>query len=492
MRRLRIVVVGAGVGGLAAAALLAREGHEVTVAEKNNNVGGRAGVLSRDGFTFDMGPTWYLMPEIFDRFYSHFGKKTSDFYNLLKLDPGYRVFFDDGVKVDISAELEENIRLFDGLEPNGGEKLRRFLAKCEELYNSISKTLYLDLDSPFSFLNPEILSQGIKINIFESVESYVKKWFQSDKARKLLLYSIGFIGTPPSKAPAFYAILNYVKLVQGVYMPEHGIRQVVDTLYGLAKQENVEFLLGHEVSKIEVTNSKAERVYLNDSSMKVDAVVVNADYAFFETRVLEPRYRTYDVDYWSKRMFTPSALIAYLGLDKKVENIIPHNVFLEKDWGENFYQIFDPRYAKWPEYASYYVHVPSKIDKTAAPPGGEAVFILIPVANGIEDDDKKRETLFNNVLRDLEQKTGENIHENIVFKQLFSIRDFSARYHAYRGSALGLAHTLGQTAFWRPVHRSKKVKNLYYTGQYTHPGIGVPMVLISAEIIRNKLRKELM
>ncbi|MEM4494423.1 MAG: phytoene desaturase family protein [Candidatus Caldarchaeum sp.] len=489
---MRIAVIGAGVGGLAAAALLARDGHEVAVVEKNENVGGRAGVFSRDGFTFDMGPTWYLMPEIFDRFYSHFGKKTSDFYNLLKLDPGYRVYFDDGVRLDISAELEENILLFDHLEPNGGEKLRRFLTKCEELYQSISKTLYLDLDSPLSFINPEILAQGIKINIFESVESYVKKWFQSDKARKLLLYSIGFIGTPPAKAPAFYAILNYVKLVQGVYMPEHGIRQVVDTLYRLAKQEGVEFLLGHEVKKIEVKNSRAERVHANGFSINVDAVVVNADYANFETKVLEPRYRTYDANYWNKRMFTPSALIAYVGVDKKIKNLIPHNIFLEKDWGENFYQIFDPRYAKWPEYASYYVHVPSKIDDTAAPAGGEAVFILIPVAYGIEDDDNKREVLFNNVLRDLEQKTGENIRENIVLKQFFSIRDFSTRYNAYKGSALGLAHTLSQTAFWRPRHRSKKVKNLYYSGQYTHPGIGVPMVLISAEIIRNKLRKEMM
>ncbi|MCS7136759.1 MAG: phytoene desaturase family protein, partial [Candidatus Caldarchaeum sp.] len=316
--------------------------------------------------------------------------------------------------------------------------------------------------------------------------------FTSDKARKILLYSVGFVGTPPAKSPAFYAILNYVKMVQGVYYPERGFRQVAETLYNIAKSLNVEFLLGHEVEKIEVVDGRARRVLFDGSSLEADAVVVNADYAYAETRLLDPRYRTYTPEYWSKRMFTPSALIAYLGLDGKVDSLVNHNVFLEKDWGENFYQIFDPRYAKWPEYASYYVHVPSKTDKTAAPKDGEAVFVLVPVGAGLEDGDEKREKLFNNVVKDLENKTGEEIGDRIVLKHFFSVRDFASRYNAHRGSALGLAHTLFQTAFWRPRHRSKKVKNLYYTGQYTHPGIGVPMVLISAEIVRRKISKELM
>ncbi|MDW8063823.1 MAG: phytoene desaturase family protein [Candidatus Caldarchaeum sp.] len=488
---MRTIVVGAGVGGLATAALLAKDGHEVTVVEKNENVGGRAGVFSRDGFTFDMGPTWYLMPELFDRFFAEFDRKTSDFYNLYRLDPSYRIFFDDGEIVDITPDLDENVRLFDRLEKDGGEKLRRFLDKCQDLYNSIIKTLYLDLDSPFSFFHREILSQGIKINIFESLDSYVKKQFSSDKARKILLYSVGFVGTPPAKSPAFYAILNYVKIVQGVYFPEKGFRQVAEALYNLAKSQGVEFLLGQEVRKIDVVDGRARRVLFDGSSLEADAVVVNADYAYAETKLLDPRYRTYSEDYWGKRMLTPSALIAYVGLDRKMDSLVNHNVFLEKDWGENFYQIFDPRYAKWPEYASYYVHVPSKTDKTAAPRDGEAVFILVPVGAGLEDGEDKREKLFNNVVRDLETKTGEKISDDIVLKQFFSVRDFANRYNAYKGSALGLAHTLRQTAFWRPRHRSKKVKNLYYTGQYTHPGIGVPMVLISAEIVRRKIAKEL-
>ncbi|MEM0440383.1 MAG: FAD-dependent oxidoreductase, partial [Candidatus Caldarchaeum sp.] len=278
---------------------------------------------------------------------------------------------------------------------------------------------------------------------------------------------------------------------QGVYMPERGLRQVPEALYSLARSQGVEFILGQEVKKIDVVDGKARRVVYDGSHVEADAVVVNADYAYAEKQFLEPRYRTYDESYWSRKMFTPSALIAYLGIDRKIDSLITHNVFLEKDWGENFYQIFDPRYAKWPEYASYYVHVPSKTDSTAAPKDGEAVFLLVPVGAGLADGEDKREKLFNNVVKDLENKTGEKIRDHIVLKHFFSVKDFTSRYNAYRGSALGLAHTLFQTAFWRPRHRSKKVKNLYYTGQYTHPGIGVPMVLVSADIIRRKIAKEL-
>lgn len=488
---MKIAVVGAGFGGLATAALLARDGHEVTVIEKNESVGGRASVYSSEGFNFDMGPTWYFLPNVFEKFFGEFGKKVSDYYTIHRLDPSYRVFFDDGTVIDIRAEFEENYRLFDSLEPNGGEKMRKFLAKCEELYNSILKTLYLDLDSQLSFFNREILSQGIKVNIFESIEKYVKKRFESDKIRKILLYSIGFVGTPPSKSPAFYSILNYIKIIQGVYYPEGGFRQVVKAVYDLARSQGVEFLLGHEVKKIEVIDGKARYVHANGTSIESDAVVVNADYAYAETTLIEPQYRTYDLEYWRKRMFTPSALVAYVGVDKKIEQLITHNVFLERDWEENFYRIFDPQRASWPDYTSYYVHVPSKIDKSAAPSGCDAVFMLIPLSPGLEDKEELREKLFNNVLKDLERKTGEKISENIVLKKFFCIRDFSSRYNAFKGSALGLAHTLGQTAFWRPRHRSKKVKNLYYVGQYTHPGIGVPMVIISADIVRRKIAKEL-
>lgn len=489
-RGLKVVVVGAGLGGLAVAALLAKDGHDVTVVEKNEWVGGRASVFSRDGFTFDTGPTWYLMPEVFEGFFAQFGRRPEDFYRLIRLDPSYRVFFDDGTVIDVSADIEEVYKLFDDLEEGGGEKLRRFLRKCGELYGSIRRTLYLDLDSPLSFLNREVLSQGMKVNVLESVESFVRRHFSSDKARKILLYSIGFVGTPPSKAPSFYAILNYVKLVQGVYYPEGGIRRVVDAVYRLAREHGVEFLLGHEVKALEVSSGRAKRVIADGVSLEADAVVVNADYAHFETKVLEPRYRTYDLDYWNGRTFTPSALIAYVGVRGKLESLANHNVVLERDWGENFSQIFDPRAARWPEYSSYYVHVPSRTDPSAAPPDGEALFLLVPVPAGLRDGEAERERLYSNVLKDLERRTGEEIADRVAVRRTFSVSDFVSAFNSFKGSALGLAHTLGQTAFWRPRHRSRKVKNLYYTGQYTHPGIGLPMVLISAEIVRRKVEKE--
>ncbi|MEN3047442.1 MAG: phytoene desaturase family protein [Candidatus Caldarchaeales archaeon] len=486
----RVVVVGAGLGGLAAAALLARDGHEVTVIEKNEWVGGRAGSFSRDGFTFDTGPTWYLMPDVFEQFFAQFGRRPEDFYRLHRLDPSYRVFFDDGTVIDVSADIEEVYGLFDELEDGGGEKLRRFLGKCGELYASIRRTLYLDLDSPPSLLNREVLSQGMKVNVLESVESFVKRHFSSDKARKILLYSIGFVGTPPSRAPSFYAILNYVKLVQGVYYPEGGVRKVVEAVYGLAREHGVEFVLGREVRSLEISGGRVRRVIADGASLEADAVVVNADYAHFETEVLEPRYRTYDLDYWNRRTFTPSALIAFVGVRGKLESLVNHNVVLERDWGENFSQIFDPRAARWPDYASYYVHVPSKTDPSAAPREGEALFILVPVPAGLRDGEAERERLYSNVLRDLERRTGEEIADRVAVRRLFSVSDFVSAFNSFKGSALGLAHTLGQTAFWRPRHRSRKVRNLYYTGQYTHPGIGLPMVLISAEIVRRKVARE--
>ncbi|EKF86061.1 NAD(P)/FAD-dependent oxidoreductase [Methanobacterium formicicum] len=487
---MKVLIVGAGFGGLSAAALLAKDGYQVTVIEKNEGPGGRASVYSDHGFYFDMGPSWYLMPDVFEHFYANFDLKPEDLFQLEKLDPSYRVFFDDTNIVDISSDLEKNYQLFDSLEEGGAEKLKEYLASAEELYDhSVKEMLYRDYTSVLDFLNGKLLLSGIRMNILENLEHYVNRKFSSDEARKIVQYSIGFLGSSPKKTPSLYHIMSHIDLTLGVWYPQGGIREVARTMMELAQTYGALFKFNEPVELLEVHEKHVKRVITSKEVYEPDIVIVNADYAHSELDLLTEENQTYDEDYWEKRVLAPSALVAYVGIDREMENLVHHNLFLDKDWAEGFDTLFDPKQAKWPENPSYYVNIPSKTDKTAAPPGSDTLFILVPLAPGIEDTTKKREQLYNKIMDDLETKTGENIRDHIVVKRIFALEDFKERYNAYKGTALGLSHTLMQTALFRPAHKSKKVENLYYSGQFTHPGIGVPMTLISSEIVAQEINQ---
>lgn len=487
---MKAVVVGAGFGGLSVAALLGKQGAHVEVVEKNEQPGGRASTYSSKGFSFDMGPSWYLMPDVFETFYAEFGKKPQDFFDLRRLDPAYRIWFEGKGQVDISADIEKNYELFDTLEKDGADKLRRYLDSSREKYDlAIKELLYRDYAKLSDFLDRKLLKQGRGLNIFENLDTFVNKHFESDEAKKIVEYSIGFLGGSPKNTPAFYHIMSHIDFNLGVWYPDGGMRAVADSVRKLAEANGAQLSLDEPVTRIDVDGKTARGVMTSNGRREGDVVVVNADYAHSELDLLDKKHRTYHEKYWEKKVLAPSAFVAYVGLDRRVESLAHHNLFLEKDWAKGFDQIFSSKGAAWPRTPSYYVNVPSKTDSTAAPKGSESLFVLVPLAPGLPDSLELREKFYNQVMGNLETALGERLRDSVVVKRIFALNDFKTRYNAYKGTALGLTHTLRQTALFRPAHRSKKVRNLYYTGQYTHPGIGVPMTLISSQIVANAIKK---
>ncbi len=484
----RACVVGGGFGGLTTAALLARSGWKVTLVEKNSELGGRARAWHEKGFVFDMGPSWYLMPEVFEQFFAYFGEKRENFYALNRLDPYYRVFWDDG-SVDITPDIEKTRATFATFEPNGDEKLTRYMAGAKYKYDiAMKEFLYRDYKNVFQFLNKRILLEGTKMNIFSGLDSFVRRYFTSDRAAQILEYAMVFLGSSPKNAPALYSIMSHVDLDLGVFFPQGGMTSVVSGLSRLAESLGVEIRTSSPVTRLAVTGGRVDAVKTENDTIPCDLAVVNADYAFAESRLLPPEYRTYSEKYWNKRTWAPSMFILYLGLSKKLAKTVHHNLYFSTPWDDHFDTIF--KNPAWPENPSYYVSCASYDDPTVAPEGHENVFFLVPVAPGLEDTDEIREKYAEKILDHFERLTGETIRDSIIIRRVYSHRDFAADYNAFKGSALGLAHTLNQTAVFRPGHRSKRVGNLYYSGQYTHPGVGVPMTFIASQVVSNLIDKD--
>lgn len=483
----KIIVIGAGVGGLSVAALLGKRGYDVTVLEKNNDIGGRASVFKDQGFTFDMGPSWYLMPDIFEKFYAEFDKKPENFMDLKRLDPSYRIFFGKDDIVDVPADKEKIFELFESLEPGGRKKLVKYLKISENQYN-ISKDyfLYADIEKISDLINIKALKKGARIKAFSSIGKFARKYFTEDKLIKILLYNIVFLGGSPKNIPALYSIMAHVDFEMGVFYPMGGFGKFVQTLLDLAYSNNVKIETNTDVMKIDPEDKK---VVSSKGDYKYDILISTADYHYTETKLLDAKYQTYPEKYWEKRTLAPGAFIMFLGLNKKIKNLEHHSLFFDHDWEEHFNSIFTKN-PKWPDYPSFYTCCPTKTDLTIAPEGGEIIFVLVPVASGLKDEDEFRDKYYNKILTRMEKVIGENIRDHIITKKIFAHREFTQRYNAYKGTSLGLTHSLFQSLNFRPAHRSKKVEDMYYVGQYTHPGIGIPTTLISSQIVDSIIKKE--
>jgi phytoene desaturase len=485
----RTVVIGAGLGGLATAALLAKRGCDVTVVEKNDRPGGRARVWEDRGFLFDMGPSWYLMPEAFDRYFGLFDKSPADDLSLVRLDPQFRVFSGRGDIYDVRDALPANAELFDRLEPDGAAKSERYLEKAREQYDlSVRHFLYRDYDGLSDFLDKDIMKNGLRLGVLGSVHDLASKEIRDERLQQILEFTMVFIGGAPKKTPGFYALMSSIVLDRGVWYPMGGISMLVKALHELGLSLGVRYEFGCPARSIRAESGRAVEVLTDRGALPADAVVSNADYHHTESALLEPGLRTYGERYWRRRVLSPSAFILYVGLDRRLEGLLHHNLYFEKDWDRHFDAVF--RRPAWPESFSYYVSCPSKTDPAVAPGGMENLFFLVPVAPGLDDTDQARNAFAARVLDHFERLTGQPVRPHIVVRRIFSGRDFISDYNTYKGTAFSLSHTLFQTAVFRPRRKSRRLANLYFTGQYAHPGVGMPMVLIGAELTAERVVDE--
>jgi phytoene desaturase len=485
----KIIVIGSGFAGLAAACCLAQQGNEVTVLEKNSVPGGRARQFEAEGFVFDMGPSWYWMPDVFEQFFQRFGKNTSDYYQLIRLDPSYSVFFGKNDRMDVPAKMDDLIAMFEHYEPGSGPKLQQFLSEAQYKYEvGMRDFVNRPGHSIFEFADLRIVQSLFKLQMFQSLSNHVRKLFKNPKLIELLEFPVLFLGATPQKTPALYSLMNYADMALGTWYPQGGMFKIVEAMVSLAKELGVKIELNQEVRQIINQGARATKVLTQDQAYEVDYVVGGADYHHLDQQVLSESQRNYTENYWDRRVMAPSSLLFYLGINKRLHGLLHHNLFFDADFGKHAYEIYES--PTWPEKPLFYVCAPSVTDPSVAPEGCENLFVLIPLAPGLEDDNEaRREEYYQLVMQRLEDLTGQEIRSHVVYKRSYAHRDFQQDYHAYKGNAYGLANTLLQTAFLKPKMRSKKMNNFFFTGQLTTPGPGVPPSLISGQVVAAEVQK---
>ena len=482
-----VVVIGAGFAGLSAASYLARGGARVTLLERHDQPGGRARSFREEGFTFDMGPSWYWMPEVFERFFGDFGTRVADHYELQRLDPSYRVVFGPDSEVDVPAGRADLYRLFDGIEPGSAAKLERFLAEAEYKYRvGMSEFVQKPGHSVLDFADLRVARAALRLQMLTDIGSYVDGLFRDERLRQILKFPVLFLGATPENTPALYSLMNYADLALGTWYPLGGMHGIVRGMERVAREQGVDLRYGSEVASIVVERGRVAGVRTGDTFIKAGAVVGAADYHHVEQHLLAPEHRQYDEAYWQRRTMAPSSLLFYLGVRGRLPRLKHHNLFFDRSFAQHAHEIYtDPA---WPTDPLFYACVPSKTDGAVAPPGDENVFLLVPTAPGLGGDDEAlRERYYAHLMDRLEAHCGEPVRDRVVFRRSYAERDFVADYHAYKGNAYGLANTLRQTAFLKPKMRSPRVRGLYYAGQLTTPGPGVPPSIISGEVVARVL-----
>ena len=481
----KISIIGSGFSSLSASCYLAKAGYDVSVFEKNETIGGRARQLKKDGFTFDIGPTWYWMPDVFERFFKDFDKHPSDYYELDKLNPAYSVYFDKNDFVTIEDSLEKISDTFEKEEKGSSKKLKKFISSAKTNYDiAIKDLVYKPGESPLELVTLKTIK---KLDQFASnIKRDVRKDFKNKRLAQILEFPVLFLGAKPSNTPSFYNFMNYADFGIGTFHPKKGMYQVILGMQALAKELGVKIHTNSPIDKIIVEDGKAKGVVSNGKEYNFDVVLSGADYHHTETLV-DKKYRQYSEKFWQKKTFAPSSLLFYVGFDKKLKNVNHHTLFFDVDFDTHAEAIYDS--PEWPEEPLFYASFPSITDSSSAPKGNEAGIFLIPLAPGLEDTKELRDKFFEKIITRFETLTSQKVKNNIIFRESFCVNDFIKDYNSYKGNAYGMANTLLQTAFLRPKLRSKKVKDLYFTGQLTVPGPGVPPSLISGKLVAELISK---
>jgi phytoene desaturase len=486
----KAAIIGAGFSGLSVATHLAHAGFDVTVYEKNSMPGGRARKFEANNFTFDMGPSWYWMPDVFEKYFETFNKSTSDYYTLQRLDPSYRIFYGENDYLDIPASIDALCELFNQLEPGSSKELLKFLKEGKFKYETgMNELVHKPGLSITELINWKLISGSLKLHVFQSMSTYIHRFFKNPRIVQLLEFPVLFLGATPENTPALYSLMNYADLSLGTWYPRGGMYKIAEGMKELAEEKGVQFRFNGAIDKLHINGHKIEGVHCSGDYQKYDCVIASADYHYVEQNLLPKELRRYSEKYWNNRVMAPSCLLFYVGLNKKLKSLLHHTLFFDTDFSIHAREIYnDP---KWPTAPQFYVSCPSKTDEGVAPPGHENLMILIPVAPGLHDNNSTREKYFDLVIDRLESITEETIKSHIVYKRTYAHNDFIADYHAFKGNAYGLANTLSQTANLKPAIVNKKVSNLFYTGQLTVPGPGIPPSIISGGVVAKQVLKAL-